>query len=348
MTTSIAGQPASAPPPVGLSVATRGGAPESLHVGHIAVVRGGHVVAAWGDPDVAVWCRSAVKPMQALPLFDRGIVDRLALTDRELALISASHQGTAMHVEVVDAILRKGNLRREDLGCGAHSPFDRPAAIDIARRGAKPERIHNNCSGKHAGFLLLAAACDTPLADYLHADSAVQRVVRQAIADMMALPPSQLQVAVDGCGAPTVRAPLSALAHAFWRLTNPGALPASRRAACERMHAAVNAAPHHLAGPGRLCSALIESAPGRLYPKNGAEGVYAVGVAGLDLGVAIKVSDGAERGYTPVIVAVLQRLGLWSKVPPSLADFARMPIHNTRKDVVGHVESVLDAPTQEA
>ncbi|MEZ5964728.1 MAG: asparaginase [Planctomycetota bacterium] len=323
-------------------MATRGGVVESEHLGHAVVVRGGEVVAAWGDPDTEVWCRSAVKPLQALPLFDRGVVDRLGLADEELALISASHQGTPMHVEVVDRILHKAGLGRDALACGPHSPFDRRAGLDIARAGGKPERIHNNCSGKHAGFLLLAQACGTPLDEYLIPESATQTAVRAAVAEMMQLAPSQLGVAVDGCGAPTLRAPLSALARAFWRLTNPQQLPAARRAACGRLLQAVSAAPYHLAGRGRLCSALIESAPGRVYPKNGAEGVYAVGVAGLDLGVAIKVSDGAERAYVPVVVALLRRLGLWREVPPALADFARLPLRNTRDELVGHVECVIE------
>lgn len=333
--------PAAAEPAVRLSVVTRGSAVESEHAGHVVVVRGGRVVAAWGDPDVEVWCRSAVKPLQALPLFDRGVVERLALTDQELALVSASHQGTSMHVAVVDGLLAKGGLSRAQLGCGPHSPFDRDTALAIARDGRKPERVHNNCSGKHAGFLLLAQACGTPLADYLRPDSAAQRLVRAAVADMMGVASARLRVAVDGCGAPTFRAPLAALAHAFWQLANPQALPDGRRRACARLLAAVGAAPFHLAGHGRLCSALIESAPGRVYPKNGAEGVYAVGVAGLDLGIAIKVGDGGERGYTPVVVELLRRLRLWPQVPPGLRDFARVPILNTNKELVGHVESVL-------
>jgi len=328
-------------PPAPLSVVTRGGAIESEHRGHVVVVRGGQIAAAWGDPDLDVWCRSAVKPLQALPLFDRGVVDRLALTDEELAVISASHQGTPMHVATVDGILAKAGLTRDHLGCGPHAPFDRRTALDLARQGGHPERIHNNCSGKHAGFLLLAQACGTPLSDYLGAETEVQRSVRAALAEMMALPQERLQVALDGCGAPTFRAPLAALAHAFWRLANPAQLSAARQRACTRLLAAVNAAPLHLAGSGRLCTALVEAGGGRVYPKNGAEGVYAVGLAGLDVGIAIKVADGAERGYTPVVVDLLHRLGLWPEVPASLADFASMPIRNTRHELVGRVDSVL-------
>lgn len=326
-----------------MAIVTRGGEVESSHCGHAVVVRGGQVVASFGDPHVPVWSRSAIKPFQALPLFDRGLVARFDLSDEELALISASHQGTPLHVATVDGLLRKGALQRSDLGCGPHAPFDKDSSFALARAGAKPERIHNNCSGKHTGFLLLANDCGTPLPDYLAPESTAQRLVRQAVADMTGVNVAELGVAVDGCGAPTLRLPLSALATGFWRLANAdhAGLAPSRRDACARLLVAVNRAPVHLAGHGRLCTALIESAPGRLYPKNGAEGVYAVGVAGLDLGIAIKVDDGAERGYTPVVIELLRRMGLWREVPASLAEFARMPIRNTRKAVVGYVESAL-------
>lgn len=328
---------------VRLATVSRGGEVESTHFGHAVVVRGGQVVAEFGDAHAPVWTRSAIKPFQALPLFDRGLVERFALSDEELALISASHQGTPLHVATVDGLLRKGSLQRGDLGCGPHAPFDKDAALALAREGARPERIHNNCSGKHTGFLLLAHDCGTPLASYLDPESTAQRAVREAVADMTGVPVGELGVAVDGCGAPTLRLPLSALARGFWRLANPehGGLSPVRRRACARLLEAVNRAPVHLAGHGRLCTALIESAPGRLYPKNGAEGVYAVGVAGLDLGIAIKVDDGAERGYTPVVIELLRRMGLWREVPKSLEEFARMPIRNTRKDVVGYVEAVV-------
>jgi L-asparaginase II len=326
---------------VPLTVVTRGGAVESRHVGHVAVVRGGELVRSFGDPDAAVYARSAIKPLQALPLFDRGIVERLHLSDAELAVVSASHQGTPLHVEAVAGLLRRAGLSAAALACGPQAPFDAAAAAALLRAGRSPEPIHHNCSGKHAGFLLLAQDCGTPLPDYLAPDSTVQRLVRAAVADLTGVPDSSLGVAVDGCGAPTLRLPLAGLARAFWRLANPRSLPPARRAACERLLAAVGSAPEHLAGRGRLCTALVESAPGRVYPKNGAEGVYAVGLAGLDFGVAIKVEDGAARGCTPVVVDVLRRLGLWPSVPEGLADFARLPIRNSRRELVGHVESVL-------
>lgn len=343
MTTGTHGRTVTEPAPGALlSVVTRGDAVESWHRGSVVVVQGDKVVFAAGDVDQAIWCRSAVKPFQALPLFDCGIVAAQAFSDEELALCSASHEGTELHTATVSGLLRRGGFTVDDLGCGASAPFDKATSLAIARAGQKPQRLHHNCSGKHAGFLYLARVCGVRLGDYLLPESASQQLVRAAVADMAQVPLAEITTAVDGCTAPTLRLPLSALAHAFRRLTNPDELPPQRAAACARLRAAVNRAPVHLAGEGRLCTALLREGGGRFYPKNGAEGVYALGIAELDLGIAIKVDDGATRGYPPVVIALLRHLGVWSSVPATLADFARTPVRNSRKDIVGHVECALE------
>ncbi len=327
-----------------LATVDRSGRVESRHHGAVVVVRGDEVVHAWGDHGRRIYTRSAVKPLQALPLLERGVAERHRWSDRELALISASHNSTPEHIEVVRGLLAVGGFSEQDLQCGPHAPFDRAASLAIARSGGKPGRIHNNCSGKHAGFLHLAQDLGVPAEAYLDPESASQQLIKRTVAEMAGIEPGTVDVGLDGCGAPTLGLPLVALARAFWGLANPDHLPSVRAGACRRMFEAISRAPVYLAGRGRLCTALIESAPGRIYPKNGAEGVYAAGVAGGPdggFGIAIKVTDGHERGYIPVVVDLLARMGLWPEVPESLADFRRIPIRNTQKIVVGHVQSAL-------
>ena len=330
--------------PALLATVDRSGAVESHHFGHVVIVRGDRLERCWGAPDTPVFARSAIKPLQALPLMERGGVDRLGLTDAELAVMSASHNGTEEHLQVVRGLLDKGGFSERDLGCGPHAPFDRAASLAIARAGLKPEVMHNNCSGKHAGFLHLARDLDQPLGSYLDPDGASQRLIRRVVAEMSGVSDDELMVGVDGCGAPTIRLPLRGLATAFCRLVNPDGLPPVRTAACRRLLQAVSRQPVLLAGRGELSTALVESAPGRVYPKNGAEGVYAFGVVGAGgegYGVAIKVEDGNERGYKPVAIDILTRLGLWPAVPAELEPFARVPVFNTQKILVGCVRSVL-------
>jgi L-asparaginase II len=311
----------------------------------VALVEGDRVWSQ-GDPEQPIFARSAVKPFQALPLFERGIVDRLQLSDAELALISASHSGSEDHVAVVRGLLERAGLSEGDLGCGPHAPFDRESRLSMYRSGERPGRIHNNCSGKHAGFLLLAQDLGVPLESYLDPDSETQQAVRKAILLMTGLQNSEIDEAVDGCAAPTYRMPLIALARGFARLVNPQGLSDVHAAACRRLLTAVTAEPLLLAGRGRLCTALLRSADGNLYPKNGAEGVYACGLrlGARSFGLAVKVCDGQERGYFPAVVEILQRLGLWQELPAELADFARVPIRNTRDSLVGEVRSSLEFP----
>ncbi len=324
-----------------LATATRSGSLESWHRGSLVVVEGGRIVHVLGDPDQRVYCRSAVKPLQALPLLECGLAEKLGLGDGETTVMIASHNGTDRHLEAVRSLLERGGLEEEDLRCGPHPPFDREASLGMARRGEKPRRIHNNCSGKHAGFLHQADAAGVPRAEYLHPECASQLLVRRTVAEMAELEDRDLETGLDGCGAPTFRMPLSNLAIAFQNLANPDALSPVRSAACRRLLEAAASEPVLLAGEGRFCTALMRAAPGQLMPKNGAEGIYAIGLVDKRIGIAVKISDGNERGYWPVVVELLSQLGLWSEVPAGLSDFRRVPIYNTQKLRVGEVTSAF-------
>ncbi len=336
-----------------LAVAVRSGHIESWHRGAVAICHDGERVAAVGDSDRLVFARSAVKPLQALPFLERGLADRLALPDAELAVLCASHDGAPEHVAAVRSFLARGGLDEAQLGCGPHAPFDPASRRDLLQRGVRPGKVHNNCSGKHTGFLHLARACGDDLADYLLPDSRCQQEVHAAVAAMAGCP-EPLEIGLDGCGAPTFRMPLVALARAFSRLANPEGLPPVRAAACRRILAAVGRTPVLLAGERRFCTALVRTWPGGCFAKNGAEGVYALALAPDPrrprwpggLGLAIKIDDGAERGYQPVVVELLLQLGAFAagNVPPALQPFHHLPIDNTQGRRVGQVECVGEWP----
>ena len=332
-----------------LAVATRSGAIESWHRGSVAVVHEGATVLGLGDTAGPVFARSAVKPLQALPFLERGLAERLQLPPAELAVMCASHDGAPLHVATVRSFLARGGLREDQLGCGPHAPFDQDSRLALLRAGEAPGKVHNNCSGKHTGFLHLARECGDDLARYLDPDCQSQREVNAAVAAMAGLP-GPVPTGIDGCGAPTFVLPLVALARAFCQLANPEGLPAVRAAACRSIFAAVGQAPALLAGERRFCTALLRQWPGRVFAKNGAEGVYALALAPDPartrwpgaLGIAIKIDDGAERGYQPVVVDLLQRLGaLPATLPKALAAFHVQELHNTQRLRIGEVRSVV-------
>lgn len=333
-----------------LSEVTRSGRVESRHRGCVAVWHDGQPLLRLGDVDREVHARSAIKPLQALPLFERGVVDRFGLSAGERAVLCASHDGTDAHVAAVRSLLQRFGLHEEQLGCGPHAPFSREARLAMLRRGDEPQKVHNNCSGKHAGFLRLQQELGGDLAAYLDVDGPAQREVQQAVAGMAGLD-APLATGLDGCGAPTLLLPTDALARAFASFANLDGLPPVRAAACRSILAAVAEAPELLAGEGRLCTALLRALPCRAFPKNGAEGVYVLSLAPDPgrarapgaVGVAIKIDDGNERGYQPVVLDLLLWLGAFGGgVPEGLQRFHRVPIRNTQRLPVGEVRCVVD------
>ena len=322
----------------------RGRETESVHRGAWCLVdTSGEVLAGAGDLRQPYFARSSVKALQALALLESGAAERYHLSDEELALVIASHAGEECHTEVVRRVLERLGLGVRHLCCGVHAPFDERTRRELRTRGEPATALHNNCSGKHVGFLALAKHLGVPSESYLDPESAGQRLVRAALAEMSGVPVSELAPELDGCSAPTFRLPLAALATAFARLANPAALAPARRAAAERLTRVAGAHPVLVAGSARwLDTDLLRASGGRLFAKYGAEAVQAVGVVGGGRGFALKIDDGGLRALQAFVPAILERLGLLqaselaalaSGREPRLVNFAGLD--------VGRIEPVL-------
>ena len=196
---------------------TRGPIVESVHRGSVAVAdSAGKIVFALGDLDTPVYPRSSLKPIQALPLVESGAADAFGIGDEEIALACASHSGEPMHTTRVAAWLSRIGCGESDLACGAHPSRYEPVAEEMIRRGEKPTRIFNNCSGKHTGFLSVARHWDIATKGYEHHDHPVQRAIAKALAELTGID-SEFPWGVDGCAAPNFAVPLGAQARAFAR-----------------------------------------------------------------------------------------------------------------------------------
>lgn len=289
---------------------TRGAMVESCHRGHAVVVDGnGHVLHAWGDVEKVVYPRSAIKPLQALALVETGAADVFGLSDKELALAAASHGATPEHTDLAARWLERIGLGPEALECGGHEPMDEAAANEMIRKGVSPGPIHNNCSGKHIGFLTTARHLGEPVAGYTGPDHPVQQRMVSILAEMGGCDLSQAPTGTDGCGIPVYGMPLLAMATAFARMAAPGGLPPERQAATKRIIAAMTAHPRLVAGPGRFDTIVME-AVGTLVVKTGAEGMYGGILPGLDMGIALKIEDGAKRAAEVAMAAILKFLGV--------------------------------------
>lgn len=287
----------------------RGTEIESQHRGSwVLTDPSGHVFAGAGEYAADIFTRSSVKSLQALPLLETGAAQHFGFSDAEVALALASHNAEACHTDGVAAVLARLGLDARALQCGAQPPGDPEAKRALRERGASPTALHNNCSGKHAGFLALAKHLGAPVETYLERESPGQRLVRKAVVDLTGVDSAGLGSAIDGCSAPTFRMPLTALAQAFARVSNPSGLAPLRRAACERMLTAVEHYPHLIAGHHqRICTDIARVTGGRLFPKIGGEAVYAIGVRGGERALALKIDDGSTRGLHALLVDLLRR-----------------------------------------
>jgi L-asparaginase II len=313
---------------------TRGSTVESVHRLSIAVVdASGALRAAAGSPDRVVFARSAVKPLQAVPLVADGVLRRYGWGDAELALACASHSGEARHVELARSMLASLGLDEDALACGAHAPFNDAAARTLRERRERPGRLHNNCSGKHAGMLGLASAHGWSIAGYHTREHPVQLRMLEEMSRWSGVAQDRIEVGIDGCGVATFAVPLRALARTF------AALAAGARSAAgveARVVGAMTRYPELVGGTGRLCTELMRMTGGRIFAKVGAEGVYCAGAPGAELGIAIKVEDGAKRAAEPALIEVLRLLGLiGDEEMMQLESFTNPPILNTRNEVVG-------------
>ncbi|MAE29468.1 MAG: asparaginase [Planctomycetota bacterium] len=321
----------------------RGDRVECVHRGAwVLADSAGNIVASAGDHAHPIYARSSVKSLQALPLIETGAASRFGFSDPELALAVASHSAEACHTDAVEALLGRLELSVDDLLCGAHPPTDPQARALLASRALEPTALHNNCSGKHTGFLALALHLGVAPADYLDPMSESQRRVRAAVLEMSGVGEDDLGMALDGCNAPTWRLPLHGLATAFARVANPEGLSAERRDACERITNSVAANPVLIAGTRRrICTDIARLAGGRLFPKGGAEGVYAVGLRGGDLGLALKIDDGSTRGVNALIRDLLRRFDFATEEELAPLDsWSGSPLQNWAGVDVGRTEIV--------
>ncbi|MDB5816598.1 MAG: L-asparaginase, thermolabile family protein [Rhizobacter sp.] len=313
----------------------RGTAVESTHAGALAIVDAyGRLVASIGDIERPIFPRSAVKLLQALPLVESGAADRLGLSDEELALACASHNGEERHVAAAASMLAKAGVDVAVLECGTHWPYEDGASRRIAAAGALPNALNNNCSGKHSGFICLAcvlmdresadAETDLPgdahgsgsgsdrlrhfCAGYVKPDHPVMREVSSAIAGATRCDLSHAPAGTDGCSIPTFALPLRSLAAAYARMGSGIGLSSGRAHAAARLRKAVAAHPFMVAGTGRFDTKVMERLGERVYLKVGAEGVFCASFPAEGYGVALKIDDGHTRAAEVAMARIVEHV----------------------------------------
>ena len=316
----------------------RNGFCESAHQVDVAICGAdGEVVLSLGNIDSVIFPRSAMKPLQAIALVE--VLQRSAsskqLSDSEIALICSSHNGEILHVDAVRDLLGKFHIDIDDLICGAHWSMHEETMVSQVRNLEAPHQIHNNCSGKHAGMMILSKLLSSKTVDYEKLCCDAQQRILETLEFMTGVDLMQHITGLDGCGAPVFSAPLGKWARAFAMFAGGGELPDEKIAACQKIRKSIASHPLHIAGKGRCCSAVNAAYGEAITVKIGAEGVYSAAFHELGLGVMIKVRDGNKRGAEVALGAVIQTLGY--EMQDSLADFFEPTLRNWAGEVVGDI-----------
>ncbi|MBM3175192.1 MAG: asparaginase [Chloroflexi bacterium] len=325
--------------PVPLVEVTRSGIVECRHRGSIAIVGRGKLVDYIGDPHFMTPERSTAKPFQILALLKGGGIEAFGLGLDEIAVMVSSHNGEPQHVGTVRRILKKGGIDERKLGCGTHPPFFFWLTEAIFRENAQgPQPIHNNCSGKHAGMLLLGKLLRVSLDEYWRLEHPIQQAILDEVAQSVEVSPSSISTGIDGCGVPTFNVQLDQLAGAYCKLALADDSDDSDKLGIVKR--AMMAHPFMVAGSMRLDTDLMELKP--LIAKAGAQAVYCLAIPSCKMGIAVKIESGSEEASECVAVEILNKIGvLTGKDLEVLEKYWHRPVLSCTGTVVGQYRPIF-------
>ena len=318
---------------------TRGGITESFHRGVICVVdKEGEIVFSVGDVKQICYPRSALKFIQHIPLLTSGIFDHYHFTLKDLALMCGSHNGEKQHVDAVNLILQKIGLEPSALKCGAQNPTRKSDWIDLIKKGEFAQPLHNNCSGKHAGFLAYNTYHNCNINSYLSSDFELQVRIKETVSRFAELPAHELNEGIDGCSAPTYAMPVYNQAIIYKNLIAPNSeINTEERTAAQRVIAAVSEFPEMVVGTKRYCTDLMNVTKGRIIGKTGADGVYCLAIPEKQWGISIKVDDGKMGPQYQIAQELLRKLELITEEEAQLLNpYREFDIPNFAGNMASH------------
>jgi L-asparaginase II len=320
---------------------TRNDVVESRHFGSAVVCDDrGNVLHGWGDIEKLIFPRSALKPLLAIDLVNSGASGHFGLSDAEITIACASHQGEPMHQQLVTAWLDRLELSEDHLACGADLPDDVDSAQKLLASGQQGCRVHHNCSGKHAGFLTMALHLKMPLEDFHLVDHPLQQLSMYGLSKLAGVNVLDYPTGVDGCGFPAPTMPLSKLALMVARFANPADLADGHAQAIFRIQQAIIREPLYAAGHGTVVSELNQATNGAVLAKTGAEGVLTAALPEQGLGIALKISDGSARARSAALLEILDHLGvLTDSEKQQLQAHTAPQIENSLGLVVGEIRA---------
>ena len=298
----------------------REGIVESIHqVSAVVCDNRSRMLSVAGNGEASAFVRSALKPFQALAITTSGTLESFNLTDKDLAIICSSHQGTVEQARQVFNILWRCDVDASALQC----PLPQ----------GKQSRLQYNCSGKHAGMLAICRQRSWPIETYLQRSHPVQQLIVNQVAELLGMPAVEFICAHDDCGAPTYYMQLRQMATLYAKLASGDNL------ALERIVRAMTYNPEMVSGKGQFDTELMRLTTGEIVSKSGAEGIQCVGRIGEGMGLAIKVKDGSKRAKYAVAIHLLKQMGWITPVVSEALSEQFMELSNYKRlEVIGELK----------
>lgn len=296
----------------------REGIAESIHTCDVAVAdHRGRIIAAAGDYQKATFARSCLKPIQSLAAVATGTLERFQLSDRHLAIMCGSHQGTIEHGRLAFQIMWQCDVDPQVLKCPS---------------GEHQNVLQHNCSGKHAGMIAVCRHQNWSLETYTDRNHPVQELILEKLAELLHMPPAEFIGAHDDCTAPTYLLEIGQMASLYAYLAGRDDVH------LERIARSMIAYPEIVGGEGAFDTELMQLTAGEIISKSGAEGVQCVGKMGEGMGLSIKVADGTKRAKQAAAIYVLRQLGwISSNVADNLSERFTKIGNFCRLDVEGEL-----------
>jgi L-asparaginase II len=324
---------------VKLAEVWRGTVVESVHFGVAAVANAaGEIVYGWGDPSIVTFPRSSLKPIQAIALVETGAAEEFGLTQRHIALSSASHRAEDIHVDLVMEWLGQLDLTEEALACGPDLPRNPKRIHAIIRAGGDEARRYHNCSGKHCGFLTVARHMGWAVEGYNEPSHPTQTLYLEVLSEFLGRDATSLPLGVDGCTLPAPAMSISEMAVVMARYAAASVSSQTRKAAIHTIQDAVRRYPEYMSGIGEPTDLIARATDGRVIMKTGAEGFLCAFIPDQGLGVALKIADGSARAR---VIAFLNLLGQLDLLTPdalrALTPLLDQPVYNSIGATVGKI-----------
>ena len=312
----------------------RGGFTESTHRGVAVLINSnGEILQEWGNSNTLIYPRSALKPIQSLNLYKDGVAKALGLSDNLIALTTASHHAENIHQKMINNWLKKINLKEKHLSCGSSWPWNIKDQFKAHSKYKVKRKIFHNCSGKHCGHLAVSKYKNLPIKNYQNKDHPIQKDLIKLIEDLSKY--KIKSIGVDGCTLPNPLIPLKKFAFAMAQLADYKKLNEYSTIA-KRIFDSCVKFPEITGGSKSINSILTKLSKGKIFVKNGAEGVFVAIIPEQKSALAVKIIDGASRAAEVAIAGLLSELKIINN--EKINKIKKKPIKNSANQIIGSMK----------